>query len=158
MTQTTREIPVHLAPPRPGSSADFAGRAPVIEVHVANDPNWSTDATEPPKHNGRLYLAMIDTGADSYAIDAALASELNATSVKSVVAHGWVGTDTKTDAVRVQIFIPRPVNVVLAVEAAVRDFRGAGQQWDILLGRSFLQRCRLIVEGPRSAYSLTWIG
>ena len=156
MVAKAREIPVYLAPPRAGSTPDFAGRSPVSDVHVANDPDWSDAGLELPNHNGRLYQAMIDTGTDSTALDQTIAREINAPTVMTGIAHGWVGTDNAVDIVQVQIVIPS-INIVFGAAAAVRDFRGDGQTWDIILGRSFLQHCQLTVDGPRAAYSLAWV-
>lgn len=148
-------IPVVLGSPRAGSAADFAGRPPLTAVHIAAAEAW--DGITMPTHDGLHYAALIDTGAESTAIDELVARKLGAATLGHAKVHGWKGTASDAEIVRVQIVFPT-VNAVFAAAAAVRDFRGDGQPWDVILGRSFLANCLLTVDGPRAAYSLKWIG
>lgn len=149
-------IPVALARPRSGANSDFSGRPPTILVYAASDIDWTTTSPRGPVHNRQFYCALLDTGTDGIAIDETIAVSLKAPKVRSASVHGWMGT-AQADIVKIQLIEPTN-NIVFDTEAAVRDFRGAGEPWEIILGRLFLKRCRLTIDGPQSKYALEWIG
>jgi predicted aspartyl protease len=150
-------IPINLGDCRPGAVNDFAGRPPVTAVHVACDAHWSTSKKDLPNHNGEKYLALIDTGAEATAIDAVVAARIGAKPVHNAIVHGMNAAGVAAKGTDVQIIFPS-CNLVFAARAVIRDFRAAGQTWDLILGRSFLKNCRLTVDGPNELYQLEWIG
>jgi predicted aspartyl protease len=151
-----RRIPVALGIARNGISADFAGRPPVIQVYATFDPNWSVKSVSGPRHNGEIYSALIDTGAENTAIDARIAHAIGAPKIGTGIVHAMNGRHKSVSMVNLQIFLPRQ-NIVFGAKASALDFRADGQTFDIILGRTFLAHCSLYVDGPRELYSLEWL-
>ncbi len=147
-------IDVSLGPPAFGS---FADRPPLIAVGLAADPTWHQGKEEWPAFNGKAYGAMLDTGADFCAVDPAVVREIGA----EVVGNGDVrvfGGPTKIiGRAQIQVILPSAAQVY-ETRFGIMDFRGAGQPFDVILGRNFLRHCRFEVDGPRGRYSLEWIG
>ncbi|SRR6266581_2784212 len=146
-----RVIPVVLGQPRANGTNDFAGRPPVTYVHIAPDPRNNSL----PTHNGKSYAALIDTGGEDIAIDSAAAQEIGAQAEYPATVH-VMGKSLQTRGIDIQIIFPS-CGLVYRARAAILDFRGAGNKWDLLLGRSFLQKCRLRLDGPKGLYQLEWI-
>lgn len=153
MAQT---IPVVLGPQRAGDKDTFSRRPPLIAVHLASDKSWKPSSLEWPIHNGRKYFALRDTGADSGAIDKEAASEIGAELKENGYVHGWMGPAQHVKSAIIQILLPSAKRT-WENRFAVRDFRGAGQPWDVILGRDFLRHCHFFVDGPSGRYDLSWI-
>jgi hypothetical protein len=149
-------IPVRLGRCRSSGTDDFTGRPPVVRVHIAADSAWNANRTTLPAHNRKTYVAMIDTGAEATAIDTSAAVEVHAQAKHRATVHAMNAT-TSVPGADVQIIFPSH-NLVFAARAAVINIRGVGNNWDLILGRSFLQYCHLQVDGPRGLYQLEWIG
>jgi hypothetical protein len=152
-----RPILVALGNPRPGVETDFAARPPVIYVHVTYDPNWAAASGAAPRHDGAVYAALVDTGAENTSVDAQIAATIGAPQVGTGIVHAMNGRHNAVSMVDLQIFLPSP-NIVFAAKAAVMDFRADGQTFDLILGRTFLANCEFSLDGPRAAYSLVWRG
>jgi hypothetical protein len=149
-------IPVSLGQCRAGAVDDFAGCPPVASVHIAADSHWDTSKGSLPEHNGKIYLALIDTGAESTFIDAAVAAEIDAKPTRYAKVHG-IGEPSAAQGTDIQVIFPGS-NLVFKESAAIQDFRGSGNAWGLVLGRSFLQHCRFLLDGPNATYQLHWIG
>lgn len=144
-------IPIVLGPPRQGAPNDFSARPPLAFVHLSIDVNdpWNN-------HSQKGYCALIDTGADATAIDSIAASAIGAQPIGTANIHGWKGAETRVDLVRVSVVFP--VGAIFTTTASIRDFRGDGQPFDLILGRNFLRNCVLTSDGPNAQYQLEWVG
>ena len=149
IAKSGRSIPVLLAPPRSGAPDNFVSRAPATVVHVA--------CGDTSTHNGKSYYAMIDTGADSSAIDPSVAEATGAVLFGSGIAHGFGTPQATVKAANVSIIFPTINLTYHCPRIAVMDFHMAQQPWDILLGRDFLKHCRFELDGPNGRYRLEWI-
>lgn len=150
-----KQIPVALSKPRLGSGDSFVDCAPIINVHVACDAAWSIHASIAPTHNGKLYGALIDTGAEDTVISEKLAADIGVARSNSAILHGFDGKQTVEGAM-IQVLIPCQ-NIVFAGRAAITDLQQAGHMFSIVLGRSFLEHCRLEIDGPACSYKLWWV-
>jgi predicted aspartyl protease len=138
------------------SGTDFVTRPPLIFVRVGADTNFDPAIPAWPSTNGKLYYALLDTGATNTAIDQAAANEIGAIISGTARLHGWKGGETHAQVTKIQIVLSE-AGAVFCDCAAIRDFRGEGQSWDVLLGRTFLKHCHFGVDGPNSRYYLDWI-
>ncbi len=153
-----KQIPVILGQPRSGAGMGFTCQPPLTPVHVFASSSWRDDDDSPPLHNGKSYLALIDTGTDSTAVDQAVAHDIDAILEGNGVAHGMGGSVAGIKRARIQILFPSINLTFCSPDAAVLDFRASGQPFDLILGRSFLRHCLLSVDGPNSADRLSWLG
>lgn len=151
-----RPLPIKKGNARIGSGSQFIDCPPIIEVHVSAEPNWSAQSGKPPAHNGILYSALIDTGAEGIAISIELAKAIGAVSSSKALLHGFGGTQELNGA-NIHIFIPMQ-NIVHSTRAVISDLKSAGHTFTLILGRSFLEHCRLVVDGPSGLYKLLWVG
>jgi len=153
MTQK-QVIPVRLGASTRSGAGGFTYRPPLVSVHLASDRDWSSERDTWPKHSATTYSALIDTGSDYCGLDQAVADEIEAKPFGNGVVHNWAGTEESVGIASIQIVIPPCI--VFVAEVALSDFRGKGQQWDVVLGRDFLKNCRLLVDGPTARYHLEW--
>lgn len=144
-----RLIPVIFGEPPSGSARDFVGCPPITPVHIA-----AGDAD----HDGTIYSALIDTGADVVVIDDSVARRIGATLTGNGVARGFGPTRSGVQRTRITITFPSANFSFEAPNAGVLDFRVGGSTFDLVLGRSFLKHCRLNLDGPNGDYQLAWIG
>ena len=143
-------IQVFLGQPRPGSPANFVGRPPIAEVLLAPGP------ADDPIPSPKVYYALIDTGSDYTAIDGLAAAEIGAETIGRASVRAMGAEYSEVSAVNVEVIFPGP-QFAFSTRAAVLDLRGAGQSFDLILGRSFLQHCRLVSDGPRNSYCLDFL-
>ena len=122
--------------PRIGSGSQFIDCPPIVEVHVSAEPNCSAQSEKPPAHNGVLYSALIDTGAEGTAISIELAKAIGAVPSSKALLHGFGGTQELNGA-NIHIFIPMQ-NVVHSTRAVITDLKSASHTFTLILGRSFL--------------------
>lgn len=139
------------------AGTDFATRPPVILVGLAAHQELDPSRPTWPASNGKLYYAVIDTGATNTAIDQTAAKEIGATVYRYTRVHGWKGGESETEVTKIHVLLSE-AGAVFCDEAAIRDFRGDEQHFDLLLGRTFLRYCRFSLDGPNSRYHLEWIG
>jgi hypothetical protein len=151
MNEAPRSIPVILGKARAGTPDNFIGRPPVVAVHV------TPDLSDAPKHNGRLYHALIDTGAECTAVGAHVAAEIGVQPSGTAIVHGLDGMHPEVQGAKVQVIFP-VADLAFATRAPILDFRSGGQTFDLILGRSFLRNCRLLLDGPRQQYEIVWVG
>ena len=83
-----RPLPVMLSEPIGGARRSFATCPPVTHLHVAADPEWTQESARPPRHNGQIYVGLIDTGADVVGISPELATAIGARLTGEGVSHG----------------------------------------------------------------------
>jgi len=105
---------------------------------------------------GKPRLAMIDTGAEGTFIDSAAAAEIGAKSTHKARVHG-MNVTTQAQGTDIQILFPAS-NLTFRTKAVFADFRGQGNCFDLIIGRTFLQHCRLSMNGPRGLFRLEWLG
>src|ERR1700719_3265658 len=142
---------------RAGGTNAFARRPPLISVHLASDPTWTPAKKDWPAHKSKIYWALLDTGADFCSIDEAASTEIGAKIVGNGTVHGFTGTTKHAGYTNGQVLLPS-AQQVFETRFSVMDFRGAGQPWDVVLGRNFLRHCHFVVNGPAERYDLEWIG
>jgi Aspartyl protease len=153
-----RTIRVVLAEPGGGAARNFVGCPPVTFVHLAADPDWARSSHPSPRHNGETYRAMIDTGADAVFVRPEVAAEIGAALTGNGTAQGIGEPQAGVRRATIQIMFPGANVVFVAPDAAVMPFLGDRRSFDLILGRQFLNHCRLLVDGPNSTYRLQWIG
>ena len=151
-----RRIPIKLGARRTGQGSEFVDCPPIIEVHVSCERDWNLSCGRPPKHDGTRYAALVDSGAERTAISSVVASQIGLSLSANAVVHGLSGTQT-FGAGDIHVFIPDQ-NIAFSERAAVCDLQTAGHMFSIVLGRSFLEHCRLEVDGRAGTYSLLWLG
>ncbi len=151
-----RIIPIRFGPRRTIQDTEFVDCPPVIDVHISVEREWSTSAGILPKHNGLTYAALIDTGAEATIISSELASTIGAIQTSKATIHGFDGTQ-EISSTDVHIVIPSQ-NIVFSARAGISSLTSAGHTFSLVLGRSFLQHCRLEVEGQSGIYRLWWVG
>jgi hypothetical protein len=57
-------IPVIFGEAIDGALQNFVECPPVIYVHIAADASWTRKSQALPRHNGEIFTAMLDTGAN----------------------------------------------------------------------------------------------
>jgi hypothetical protein len=149
-----KTINVILGPP---NMSGFARRPPLIMVHLAADPTWTTQKGEWPTFNGKIYRALLDTGADACYVDPMVAAQIAADIKENGDVNVFGGPTKCLGRACVQVILPS-ASQVYQTRFAITDFRGTGQPWDAILGRNFLRHCRFVVDGPRGRYDLEWVG
>src|SRR5262249_2128349 len=107
-------------------------------VLLSSEAEWNSEMDRPPLNNGRLYRAMIDTGAEGTAIDEGVASEVGAPPVGNATIHDFGDVVQNVAGADLRIFFPS-IGVCWTCRAFRRDFRQSGSRFDLILGRSFLE-------------------
>jgi hypothetical protein len=157
MEERKQIIPVRLGTPTRNGGSEFTFCPPLVAINIASDQEWTKESGQWPRDiNPHKRYALIDTGADHSAIDRAVAAEIGAVPIGSGYTNTWIGTDENVPFVKLQIVIPP--RVLYGGEAAIKDSRWRGQQWDVVLGRDFLQFCCLWVDGRSCRYHLEYFG
>jgi len=152
-----RPIPVALSEPVGGAAASFVNCPPVIHVYLGADPDWSPTSTESPRHSGKPYMAMLDTGSDHVSIRPDVAAAIGARPRgNGVVLHGFGGARSGIQRATIQVIVPAATIFFLA-DAAIIELSGSARSFDLTLGRAFLRHCRLFVDGPNGCYRLEWV-
>lgn len=139
-----RSIPIILGPARSGAADTFAHMPPVTLVHVAHGNS--------EVHDGTAFYALLDTGADATCIDENVADAIGAKLFGNGIAHGFGNPRSGVKAAEVSIIFPSANFTFHCQRAAVMQFHRAGQTFDVLLGRDFLQLCRFSLDGPNHIY------
>lgn len=152
-----RIITVFPAPAPRGQPDDFASRPPIIYVYIACDDNWRVDSAVLPKHTRKVYRAMLDTGASGTSIDDQVADKLGIIPTDERAKLTGFNKVEEAKVANIQIIIPTH-NIVLAERATLPKLQSIGQQFHVVLGRTFLRHCRFTVDGPDNSYSLCWVG
>lgn len=150
-----RIIPIRFGLRRTNQGSEFVDCPPVVDVYISGEANWSAATGRRPLHNGKTYAALIDTGAEAAVLSKEIALAVGAAETSKAKIHGFDGTQeiASTD---IHLIIPSQ-NIVYSSRAAVSDLTSAGHTFSLVLGRSFLQHCRLIADGPSGRYELWWL-
>lgn len=151
-------IPVMLGEPVERVPRSFAASPPVVHLHVAADPDWTPESARLPRHNGVVYMGLIDTGSDRIALRPDLASAIGAELTGRGTAHGIGSAQATARRTSVQLIFPGANVCFHSPDAAVIPLPGDARSFDLILGRQFLQHCRLLVDGPNAAYRFEWMG
>jgi hypothetical protein len=151
-------IPVMLGEPIDGVRRSFATSPPVVHLHVAADPDWTPESARLPRHTGAVYIGLLDTGSDRIALRPSLASAIGAELAGRGTAHGIGGAEATVRRTSIQVIFPKANVCFHSSDAAVIPLPGDARSFDLVLGRQFLQHCRLLADGPNAAYQLEWMG
>lgn len=135
----------------------------LVEVAIG----WSRGAVRTARHSGRPIPpaihghALIDTGADTSCLDAALIQQLGlpfgGLSMVNVPALGGV-TFAPTHDVSLTVLHPsgnHALDLVLS-DLLVFDLDLGALGYQVLLGRDMLAWCRLLYDGPASRFQLRY--
>ena len=128
---------------------DQISGAPCVDTFYSFDP---ISLTESVSHEGRAW-ALIDTGADITHIDEALVPA-HAIPLRKVMVSGATGS-REAESYQIQIQIVG-IETALLTEVVPLVQR---ERWPyrIVLGRSFLSRCRFVYDGPLGIRSITYL-
>lgn len=137
----------------PGSAPAnmFVGAEPCIEVGFFFDQRFLDRETNKISHDRAV--ALIDTGADGIFVSPHLIKKYNCP-----VAEG--GHDMSINGVpgakahRGSLVILENLRVI-DLYVIAKDFRAEGKPFDIVLGRRFLQFCKLTWDGPLQTVAVT---
>jgi hypothetical protein len=140
-----------------GAAPNFVTCPPVTYVNLAADPDWTEEGGGLPRHDGGIYTALIDTGADGIFVRPEIAAAIGAKLVGNGLTHGLGQPQAGTRRARIQIIFPQANVIFLARGAAVTQFLGDRRSFDLILGRQLLEHCQLLVDGPNGSYRMQWI-
>lgn len=118
---------------------------PTLLVDIGFDPAFVPTNNAVPVPGIRSVRALVDTGATTSCIDAALAMQLNLPIVDRQIISGISGQHEANMHLG-QIHIPSLAFTVYGTFAAVNLLAG-GQSHFALIGRTFLQSCKMSYDG-----------
>ena len=130
----------------PSGSTLLVRHGPSLKVDLGFDPDFVTGFGDFPKPGMKGLDALIDTGAHDTYIDRSLVAELGL----PLIDQDIVGTATGTERVNIhlaQIHVIALGSLILGRIAAV-GLRENGFEFDVLLGRTFLQNYVFTYDGP----------
>ena len=136
-----------------GHPARLSSDGPSLLVQIGLDLDFRSDSDARPQLPGRLYPALIDTGAFDNAIDLALAISLNLPAAGQFEVAGVHGL-RETNLYLAQIYIPALDFTIYGQLGAVRLAEG-GQPYAALLGRTFLRHFTMTYDGPTGLVTLS---
>jgi predicted aspartyl protease len=123
-------------------------------VDIGFDQNYKFVAGGAPPIPGKTKLpALVDTGANESCIDSLLAAQLNLPEVDKRMQAGAHGAK-KVSMHLAQVHIPT-LGFTIYGEFAAVDLRVGGQSIDALIGRTFLQRFKMIYDGVTGDVEIT---
>jgi hypothetical protein len=127
---------------------------PTLKVNVGFDADYKPGSKEVPSGAGITGVeALVDTGASDCCIDSALAAQLRLPIMDRRNVSG-VGGPQEVNMHLAQVYIPAMDVSVYGAFAGVHLLAG-GQTHRVLLGRTFLQRFRMVYNGPTGSVVLT---
>ena len=126
------------------SSAELLAHGPVLTVKVGFDPLFNAGRI-PDFLSTELFLALVDTGASESCIDSVLADRLALPFVGTKKFAGSGGTKLH-DMHLAQVYI-EDLGVSLHGQFAAIPLAAEGQIYQVLLGRDFLQKFRMVYDG-----------
>jgi hypothetical protein len=125
-----------------GARQNFVECPPVISVHIAADAAWRRESGVFPLHNGQVYTAMLDTGANRIAIRPEVANAIGAVTNGLGVGRGIGGVQDDIKRTSIQVVSLKGGAVFVCLDAAVMALPGDARSFDAILGRQFLRFCR----------------
>lgn len=135
----------------PNAINRLTGDGPTILVDIGFDPTWRRGTIPIPKD--RDIAALIDTGAQECFIDVDLATHLGLPVVDRREVAGSHGKH-EVDVYLAQIHIPALVFTQYGKFAGAYLHSG-GLQYEVLMGRTFLENFTLMYDGRSGRVSLT---
>jgi predicted aspartyl protease len=129
----------------------LTGDGPTILVDIGFDPAWRPG--EIPKPSDRDLPALIDTGAQECFIDCDLATHLRLPVVNRREVAGSAGKHV-VDVYLAQIYIPALLFTMRGAFAGAYLNQG-GMPYEVLMGRTFLERFSLMYNGRTGRVTLT---
>ena len=140
----------YLTDPSSADARTFCLARPCIEIGFLYDPDlWHQTSN---KVNYSSCLGLIDTGADYVYVDKSLVEKYDcppARGGQNIVINGLASEPAREG----QLFLidqKRTLNLWVLP----RDFKAEGKPYEIVLGRRFLQFCKLTWDGPSQKVSL----
>lgn len=130
---------------------DLTGDGPTILVDVGFDPEWRIGLI--PVASDRNIVGLIDTGAQECFIDCDLANRLALPIVDRREVAGSNGKH-EVDVYLAQIFSPDLLFIQQGRFAGAYLKRG-GMPYEVLMGRTFLERFILVYDGPSGRVTLS---
>jgi hypothetical protein len=129
----------------------LTGDGPTILVDIGFDPGWRPGRIPVP--NDRDIVALIDTGARECFIDVDLVTHLQLPIVDRCEVAGSHGRH-EVDVYLAQIHIPALIFTQYGKFAGAYLHRG-GLQYEVLMGRTFLENFNLTYDGRSGHVTLT---
>lgn len=126
---------------------------PTITVDIGFDPNWTFPSATPPVPGKTGLNALVDTGASESCIDSLLAAQLNLPIIDKRMTAGAHGAK-EVNVHLAQVFIPALNSAIWGAFAGV-DLLAGGQLHSALIGRTFLQHCKMVYDGRTGTVELT---
>jgi predicted aspartyl protease len=135
----------------PFAANKLTGDGPSILVDIGFDPTWRAGKIPVPKD--RDLVALVDTGAQECFIDCDLANHLQLPLVDRREVAGTLGKH-EVDVYLAQIHIPSLDFTQYGKFAGAYLNRG-GLQYEVLMGRTFLENFTLMYDGRSGRVTLT---
>lgn len=127
---------------------------PTLVVNIGFDPDYNPQAPKgPPVLAVTGLRALVDTGATESCIDNLLAVQLNLSIVDRRPISGVHGRK-EANMYLAQVHIPTLNFTIYGAFAGV-DLLAGGQIHSALIGRTFLQRFKMVYEGPTGTVTLS---
>lgn len=130
---------------------DLTGDGPTVLVDVGFDPEWRHGSIPVPAD--RNLVGLIDTGAQECFIDCDLANRLMLPIIDRREVAGSNGKH-EVDVYLAQLYVPDLVFIQYGSFAGAYLKRG-GMPYEVLMGRTFLERFSLLYNGPSGRVTLT---
>lgn len=128
----------------PNAVNDLTGDGPTILVDVGFDPGWRLGSI--PRADRQNIVALIDTGAQECFIDCDLATRLMLPIVNRRKVAG-TGGRFEVDVYLAQIYVPHLIFIQHGRFAGAYLRRG-GTPYEVLMGRTFLEKFSFTYDGP----------
>jgi predicted aspartyl protease len=117
----------------------------VLTVDIGFDPSYGTGTPTAPDLALKGQQALVDTGATECCIDSGIAMSLQLPIIDQRVVSGVSGHHT-VNMHLAQIYVPSLSFTMYGAFAGV-DLAAGGQPHAALIGRTFLQRFKMIYDG-----------
>ena len=118
---------------------------PTLIVDIGFDPSFTPGNNRTPAPGIKSVQALVDTGAMESCIDGSLAMQLNLPIVDRRIICGSAGRH-EVNVHLAQIHVPSLTFTIYGFFAAV-DLVAGGQPHFALIGRTFLQTCKMSYDG-----------
>lgn len=129
------------------------GFGPTIQVDIGFDPSFSPTSNTPPIPGIRGVRALVDTGAGACCIDSSLAMQLKLPIIDRQHVSGISGR-YEVNMHLAQVHIPSLSFTMYGPFAGV-DLVAGGQPHFALIGRTFLQHCKMTYDGTTGKVTIT---
>jgi aspartyl protease len=132
-------------------------RGPFVLVAIASDPKWHPSSPDdlPPLKTAETVIALVDTGADTCAIDTDLATKLELAVVGQAQGN-YTGSLEAVLLVFAQICFPKERHVAGQI-IMVRPLKSGGARYEVILGMDFLKSFDIHVSDQDNLVELTYL-